>query len=43
VADGGSWVGQYNGIFLMGEIGRDENFGDRLREHLIEKFHSYNN
>jgi hypothetical protein len=29
VAGGGSWAWQYNGVFLMGEIGTDENLGDR--------------
>jgi hypothetical protein len=27
--------GKYNEVFLMGEIGTDENFGDRPREHCI--------
>ena len=35
MADGGSGVWQYNRVFLMGEIGTDENFGDRPREHCI--------
>jgi hypothetical protein len=29
--------GSNNRVFLMGEIGTDENFGDRPREHCILK------
>ena len=40
MADGGSQVWQSNGVFVMGEIGTYENFGDktggdRPREHCI--------
>ena len=45
MADGRSRVWQYNGVFVMGEIGTDENFGDktggdRPREHCTMMFHA---
>ena len=45
MADGRSRVWQYNRVFVMGEIGTDENFGDktggdRPREHCTMMFHA---